>query len=201
MKILRVVENLPKHPSRVFDRRPLADITHIAIHHSATDAARTTVDGVAKYHTTDPPNGRGWAAIAYHFCIDGDGQIYETLDLDTVGAHVYGHNPETVGICVFGNFTNGTEPSDAQRRSLSELVAWLCSFLQIPPERVWGHRDFSGQNTVCPGDTWYEWGLPVISDARTLLENAPRMWSEEEVRRLIVEEVEKHGQKETDQGT
>ena len=185
MDLRNITNDLPRHPLKAPVRRPVSQITHIAIHHSTGDARRITVQGIARYHVAEPPNGNGWPAIGYHFVIDADGVVYETNSLETVGTHVAGHNLVTVGVCLLGEFTKGREPPDAQRRALAELLAWLCPLVSVPLERVWGHKSFSGQNTTCPGDTWEEWGLRTIDEARTLLENAPRMWAESELRALI----------------
>jgi hypothetical protein len=41
----------------------------------------------------------GWADIGYHFVIEGDARIRQGRSIDTVGAHVRGHNMGTLGIC------------------------------------------------------------------------------------------------------
>jgi len=185
MNLKNITNELPKSATLAYDRRALADITHVAVHHSTGNPRVVTVQGIARWHIGTPPNGNGWAGIGYHFVIDADGNVYQVNDLETIAAHVYKHNAESVGVCLIGEFTKGAEPPDVQRRALAELLAWLCPMVSVPLERVWGHKTFANQNTTCPGDTWADWGLRAIDEARTLMENEPRMWTEHELRQLI----------------
>jgi len=34
------------------------------------------------------------------------------------------------------------------------LVAWLLQEMQLPLQQVWGHKEFSGNRTTCPGSEW-----------------------------------------------
>jgi hypothetical protein len=59
-----------------------------------------------------------------------------------------------VGIVFAGSFMNGKIPSSAQLRAGAHLVAWLMQELRVPLARVWGHREFPDNMTVCPGGEW-----------------------------------------------
>ncbi len=60
----------------------------------------------------------------------------------------------SLGIVFAGSFMNGKIPTSAQLRSGAHLVAWLMQDLNIPLARVWGHREFPDNSTVCPGSEW-----------------------------------------------
>jgi hypothetical protein len=60
----------------------------------------------------------------------------------------------SVGIAFAGSFMNGRIPTSAQLRSGAHLVAWLMQELTVPLARVWGHREYPDNNTVCPGSEW-----------------------------------------------
>lgn len=67
---------------------------------------------------------RGWAGIGYHFVIRRDGTIETGRPVNKAGAHVSGHNSNTIGICLVGgkgkfNFTFN------QIVTLRDLVATL----------------------------------------------------------------------------
>ncbi len=96
----------------------------------------------------------GWAGIGYHFLIRKDGSIETGRPLDQIGAHAYGYNRSTVGVCLAGNFDFET-PSNAQIVSASELIAFLCSVYGLTPNKrtVVGHRDLDP--TDCPGNLFY----------------------------------------------
>ena len=55
-----------------------------------------------------------------------------------------------VGICTAGNF-NDVIPTPLQIQRLGELVAWLMQELNIPIERVMGHKEFPEDRDRVPG--------------------------------------------------
>lgn len=150
-----ISEELPRHPSLRYTNRSLSQITHLAIHHTATPPTMTA-HRIAELHVNaDPARGKEpWPAIGYHYFIHADGSIEQTNPLEAVSYHVYRHNEYTVGIGFVGSFMNGRVPTSAQIRSGAHLVAWMMQELKIPMARVWGHREFPDNTTVCPGTEW-----------------------------------------------
>ena len=71
---------------------------YIVLHHSEVVTPHT-VDDVHRWHLN-----KGWAGIGYHYFISKAGNIYEGRPLNTMGAHAYGYNDNSVGICFEGNF-------------------------------------------------------------------------------------------------
>lgn len=153
--IRNVVEQLPRHPSLRYQNRSIDQITHLAIHHTATPLSASS-QRIAELHVNaDSARGKdAWPGIGYHYFIQADGTIEQTNPLTTVSYHVYRHNEYTVGIGFVGSFMNGSIPTSAQIRSGAHLVAWLLQQLNIPLARVWGHREFPDNTTVCPGMEW-----------------------------------------------
>jgi hypothetical protein len=88
-----------------------------------------------------------WADIAYHFGIDGKGNIYEGRDLHARGASVAGYNTGTAGIVLFGDF-QVESPSPSQLVAVQSLVNWLKATYGIT--HLAGHYEFNSI-TVCPG--------------------------------------------------
>jgi hypothetical protein len=146
---------LPKHPTLHYDRRALSQITHLAIHHTATPPTVNPMR-IAELHVApDVTRGKeAWPAIGYHYFVHGDGTIDQTNYLETASYHVHRHNMYSVGIVFAGSFMNGKIPTSAQLRSGAHLVAWLMQELGIPLARIWGHREFPDNTTVCPGSEW-----------------------------------------------
>ena len=79
---------------------------------------------------------RGWSGIGYHYVIlnqypsdisfkkrtpfySADGDVEVGRDINLNGAHVYGHNTDTIGICFIGKET----VSEKQLNSAGELLA------------------------------------------------------------------------------
>lgn len=86
--------------------------------------------------------------IGYHFVLDLDGMIWTGRHLDEVGAHVAGHNGDSVGICLVGGIEREARYTAAQWASLWALVNALTDRLGVPMAPggrmgVCGHRDLS----------------------------------------------------------
>lgn len=120
----------------------------IIVHHTASTADLTAAD-VHRIHRQN-----GWSGIGYHLFIRKDGLIETGRPLEDVGAHTYGYNKDTIGVCLSGNF-NVEYPSDAQLESATKLIGLLCQIYSLNPDAgtVYGHRDFNA--TACPGDNLY----------------------------------------------
>ncbi|MEZ4866912.1 MAG: N-acetylmuramoyl-L-alanine amidase [Caldilineaceae bacterium] len=153
---LRVLtDQLPKHPQLRYERRSLSQITHIAVHHTAAPPSLGPLR-IAELHVAPDP-GRSkdaWPGIGYHYFIHADGAIEQTNAWEAACYHVYRHNSYTLGIAFAGSFMNGRIPTTAQQRAGAHLIAWLMQELHIPMARVWGHREFPENSTVCPGSEW-----------------------------------------------
>jgi N-acetyl-anhydromuramyl-L-alanine amidase AmpD len=150
-----VVDQLPKHPTLRFARRAVSQITHIAIHHTAAPP-RVGPARIAELHiAADPGRGKeAWPGIGYHFFVHEDGTVEQTNYLETASYHLFRHYGYAVGVVFAGSFMNGKIPSSAQLRAGAHLVAWLMQDLKVPLARVWGHREFPDNMTVCPGGEW-----------------------------------------------
>ncbi len=128
-------------------------ITHIVIHCADTPAGRRVLpaDVDAWHKQRGFQRTADWRkrfnpdlkAIGYHYLIDIDGQIYTGRHPDEVGAHVQGHNANSIGICLAGE----GRYTMAQWVSLHLLVDKL---LDKSPAKLLGHRDFPGVSKTCP---------------------------------------------------
>jgi N-acetyl-anhydromuramyl-L-alanine amidase AmpD len=150
-----IVDQLPRHPTLRYERRALNQITHIAVHHTAAPPTLGPLR-IAELHI-QADSGRGkesWPGIGYHFFIHADGTIEQTQPLEAICFHVYRHNQYSVGVVFAGSFMNGKIPTSAQMRAGAHLLAWLMQELNVPLARIWGHREFPENITVCPGSEW-----------------------------------------------
>lgn len=155
---LRVItDQLPHHPALHYERRSLSQITHIAVHHTAAPPALSAARIAELYIAADPGRGKeAWPGIGYHYLVNEDGLIEQTNALETVSYHVYRHSVYSVGVCFAGSFMNGRIPTSAQMRAGAHLIAWLMQELKAPLARVWGHREFPENVTICPGSEWMQ---------------------------------------------
>lgn len=87
---------------------------------------------------------RGWDGIGYHWVIRRDGTLEQGRSESTVGAHAYGHNQGSIGICMVGGMPDCNYTA-AQWRCLEALVRDLLARYDC---KVIGHRDVSEK--PCP---------------------------------------------------
>lgn len=86
-------------------------INAIVIHCSASaEETSMPVDSVRKDH-----KGRGFRDIGYHFYITRDGQIHNGRWVAEQGAHVFGHNKHTIGICYEGGLRKASKIKGAPK--------------------------------------------------------------------------------------
>ena len=129
-------------------------IKKIVIHCSATpEGKHFTVEDIRRWHTKPvSAGGRGWSDIGYHYVIYLDGSVHQGRPESKIGAHVAGHNADSIGICYIGGITSvGKKPKDTrtkeQKASLKNLVERLK--LKYPGAKVYGHREFN-PGKACP---------------------------------------------------
>lgn len=110
----------------------------IIVHHSA--CPNCTPEQIHQWHLD-----RGWAGAGYHFLVRKDGKKYRLRPENKVGAHAYGANYDSIGICAEGNFMEEQMP-EVQKNSIKELVSYLKAKYGIT--KVQGHREVNA--TSCP---------------------------------------------------
>lgn len=91
-----------------------------------------------------------WAGVGYNYLIEKDSEIFEARGM-YVGAHAKGHNIESIGIALVGNFDDFV-PSNNQLESLIELCIYLMFKYDIEPNKILGHRELQGVTKSCPGN-------------------------------------------------
>ena len=130
----------------------MREIKKIVIHCSDSDWG--TAKDIDAWHKE-----RGWDGIGYHFVITNgvqrsmykyrakdDGILQRGRDVEKTGAHVKGHNSDSIGVCLIGrhHFT-GKQLYD----TLPTLIRALMVSSHLTPEDVYGHNQFDPDKT-CP---------------------------------------------------
>jgi len=125
----------------------MREIDTIVVHCSAT-----TVDmdiGVSEIREWHKANR--WKDIGYHFVIRRDGTEEPGRPIEIPGAHVYGHNDNSIGICLVGGLDDSARPdanfSMMQYETLMNLVGRL--LFEFPEASVMGHRELDPKK-ACP---------------------------------------------------
>lgn len=141
-------------------------IKQLIIHCSATTVSQDIgVSEIRQMHTK-----RGWSDIGYHYVIRRSGKVEIGRDLDKdgdideeVGAHAFGWNANSIGICLVG----GANKQGLGEANFTELqMVALAAFLvakreEYPGAVVIGHRD-TGAKKDCPSfdvSGWLKTGI------------------------------------------
>lgn len=111
----------------------------IILHHA--DASSCTVEDIDRWHKQ-----KDYTCIGYHFFVKKDGTIYRGRQENSVGAHAYQNNYNSIGICFEGKYETEQMPN-AQVQAGKELVAYLKNKYNI--SKVQKHSDVC--STSCPG--------------------------------------------------
>lgn len=133
----------------------MRDIDTIFVHYTATPPTMdVSMATIRQWHKR-----RGFNREGYHFLVRRNLTVEEGRPLSMVGAHVRGHNSNSIGIAWEG----GVEPGDpntglanfapGQEQLLIETIRKLQK--QFPHAKVLGHRDVAA--TQCPGFDVIPW--------------------------------------------
>jgi N-acetylmuramoyl-L-alanine amidase len=124
-----------------------SDIKYLIVHCSATPDDELI--GAREIH--DMHLGFGWHGIGYHRVINRCGVVESGRPDYWQGAHVFGHNEISLGVCMVGC----THFTDAQFDALeSVLREWREA---CPDASICGHRDFSYTDKTCPNFDVASW--------------------------------------------
>ncbi len=124
-------------------------INKIIIHHSASPSATTTAKKIKSWHLA-----RGFNDIGYHYMIDANGEIFKGRDEAKIGAHCKGHNRDSLGLVVFGNFDQESL-NDKQESTLFLLITSIMERYDLVCKDIYPHYQLG--NTACPGHELLQW--------------------------------------------
>jgi N-acetylmuramoyl-L-alanine amidase len=119
----------------------------IVVHCAATPPDMDIgADEIRKWHTD-----KGWSDIGYHYVIRRSGDVETGRPESVKGAHTYGYNTNSLGVCMVGGVDAKGKPDSnftanqyaALERTLHSLTA------KYPSAEVAGHRDFDN-GKACP---------------------------------------------------
>lgn len=129
-------------------------INLIVIHCSAT---KPTQDIGAKEIREWHVKGNGWKDIGYHFVIRRNGVVEDGRPVEQVGAHVAGHNANSIGICMVGGIDAAGKPeanfTPEQWKALPRLLRVLKA--QYPKATIHGHNEYAAK--ACPSFDVQKW--------------------------------------------
>ncbi len=131
-------------------------ITEIFIHCSATKpdwmhgkSCDQKVAEIRRWHVEQ----NGWKDIGYHFVLDRDGDSVAGRPIERVGAHVRGHNSNSIGICLIGGFGGSATDqfeehfTEAQREKVLKLLDDLTQ--KFPDAKIRAHNEVAAKACPC----------------------------------------------------
>lgn len=132
----------------------MREIKEIIVHCSATQASSDIgAKEIRAYHVRE----NGWKDIGYHYVIRRNGAVEKGRDDAVVGAHVQGHNANSLGICLVGGITpagaGDVNYTEEQYSSLAALLQELHE--KYPSAGLFSHKEFAPK--FCPGFTARDW--------------------------------------------
>ena len=98
-------------------------INKLVVHCSATrEDQPISYETIKSWHV----EGRGWSDIGYHYIVHLDGSISKGREDSVQGAHVSGHNRDSIGICYIGGVEqDGKTPKDTRTCNQKKIVDWF----------------------------------------------------------------------------
>lgn len=122
----------------------LKKIKFIAVHHS-----QRKIDSVKRIRDLHVKINK-WEDIGYHWLIDKKGKLCKGRSEKFIGAHVYGHNKNSLGVCLIGNYDE-EKPTKKQIQTLIKFLKEKTKKYKIPVKNILGHREFPDVTKTCPG--------------------------------------------------
>lgn len=139
----------------------MKEVKHIVIHCADTpNHLYFDIDDIDRWHKE-----KGWSGCGYHFVITRDGKVQKGrpldkdkwLEKDEIGAHAYGFNSSSVGICLIGGKNKNGEP-DLEMTMVQDGTLWrLLETLieQFPSADIIPHSEISPKS--CPNFNLHKW--------------------------------------------
>jgi hypothetical protein len=137
-------------PTGGFERHRIRRIT---VHHSAVVLRdnRLAPDRLRDHQAAH--QSRGWPDIAYHLLIDRNGNVYQGRARWAAGDTATNYDPRGhLSVMCEGHFGE-QRPSEAQVRSLVDVLAWAVERYGVRVRTIRGHLDYA--DTACPGARLY----------------------------------------------
>lgn len=120
---------------------------YVTIHCSATPEGREiSAETISKWDI------ERFNQVSYHYVIEIDGTVKNTLPLDRLGAHVGGHNSNNIGICYVGGLDADGNPKDTRTDAQKSAMVGLLDELhgKFGALQVLGHKDWPNVQKACP---------------------------------------------------
>lgn len=122
---------------------PARTIRKIAVHCADTpDGMDVGVKEIRQWH-----KARGFRDVGYHVVVRTDGRVERGREESEIGAHVAGHNSDSLAVCWVGRRKLG----GAQKISLIRVIVDWCRRYNLGAKDVWAHHELAPKSgKTCP---------------------------------------------------
>lgn len=128
--------------------RKLKKVDYIVVHYSATYIHKSW-----NHQALIDCHKLRFGQCGYHFYVERDGSVYNTLNLEWQGCHCKYSNYNSIGVCYEGGLFEegswGDTRTFEQKNALDTLLRALK--LIYPDAVVMGHYQMPHAHTACPG--------------------------------------------------
>lgn len=134
----------------------LEQVDYIVVHCAATPARMDIgAEEIDRWHRE-----RGFLKIGYHAVVRRNGRIEWGRKDNEIGAHAYGFNNKSIGVCLVGGMDKDNKRpennfTEAQFDALRYLILYYKN--QWPDAAIIGHGDLKGVNKACPSFDVQQW--------------------------------------------
>ncbi len=136
-------------------------LKYLVIHCTATPEGReVSSDDIRRWHTSPPPEGRGWRQVGYTDLFHLDGSVErlaannedEWVDEWEITNGAAGYNGVSRHIVYTGGCDKNMQPKDTRTPAQADaLKHYVLDFhAQHPGVVIVGHRDLPGVRKACP---------------------------------------------------
>lgn len=128
------------------------NVHYLIVHCSATRPGLDIgVEEITRWHVDE----RGFTDIGYHYVLRRSGAIENGRSLSLQGAHAYGYNSSSVGICLIGGVDYDDLPTQNFTESQYSSLRIVLKALRLifPNAHICGHRDLKTKHPTlktCP---------------------------------------------------
>lgn len=140
----------------------MGKIQRIVVHCTASaEGQEMTKEALVNYFLLQPPFGKGWQHLGYHFLVHLNGEVdqLQPLNLDgwidetEIANGAKGFNSTSIHVAYVGGLASDkVTPKDTrttpQKKALRKLISQLKK--QYSVTQVLGHRDLPGVKKACP---------------------------------------------------
>lgn len=120
-------------------------IRRIVVHCSAGSQSTKASEIVAYHLRPAALGGRGWKTPGYHYIVEADGNVVNTVEEHRIANGAKGFNSDSLHVCYVGGIDSKGRATDnrtdEQKQSLRRLLGELRR--RYPDAEIVGHRDLS----------------------------------------------------------